>query len=351
MSALGRVLERFWPVIAPALLIVACLVAAQFGSIVLQRELTLALIQVVLVVGFYSFAGISGVFSFGHMSFMAIGAYVTALITIPAAVKASLLPDLPSWLAALEIAPVPAALVAGAVAAVVALVAGIPLMRLSGIAAALAMFALLLMVHDVAMNWDAVTRGSQAMIGVPRNVDGTVAAVAAILAVVVVYGFQTSRFGLCLRAARDEDVVARASGVDVVAMRRIAFVLSAFVVGVGGFLYAQFIGSFTPETFFLNITFLTIAMLVVGGQRSLAGAVVGALVIAALSSALLRLEAGTSVGPLHLDVAPGLREVLLAAVMLLILVLRPQGISGGRELRWPFASRAPERARVEPPAR
>lgn len=336
MSAAREAVRRHWAAIAPSLLVLACLVAVQFGDIVLQRELTLALIQVVIVVGFYSFAGVSGIFSFGHMSFMTIGAYVTALITIPVSTKAGLLPDLPSWLAGLELPMVPAALIAGLAAALFALLAGYPLMRLNGIAAALAMFAMLLMVHDVAINWDAVTRGSQAMIGVPRDIDTTSAAIAAILAIVVVHAYQRSRFGLCLRATRDEEIVARSAGIDVVAMRRVAFVLSAFIVGVGGFLYAQFIGSFTPQDFFLDLTFLTIAMLVVGGQRSLAGAVVGALTVAALSSILLRFEAGASVGPLSIDVAPGLREVLLAAVMVLILIFRPQGLTGGREFGWPF---------------
>lgn len=334
MSRVTAELRRAWPLLAPCVILILAWLALQPGSLVVKRELTLGLIFVVLVVGYYSFAGLSGILSFGHMSFAAIGAYVTALITIPVALKATLLPDLPGWLADLEMSPLLALIVAGAAAALFAAVLSVPLMRLTGIAAALAMFAVLLVVYDVAGNWEAVTRGRQAIIGVPTNTTSSVALIAALAAVTTVFFFQRSRLGLLLRAARDDEVVARASGVDVVNARRVAFVLSAFIIGAGGFLYAQFLGTFTPDSFYIQITFLTIAMLVVGGQHSLAGAVVGASIYSFASAILLRFESGTSIGPLSIDVAPGLREVGLALVLLLILVFRPEGLTRGREFTW-----------------
>ena len=334
-NLVAKLLPGLWPVLAPCLVLVAVWLLVQGGGVVLQREATLALVYVVLVVGLYSFAGTSGILSFGHMSFMAIGAYVTALITIPVGLKSSLLPELPGFIADTELAPLVAALIAGGIAALFGLILSIPLMRLSGIAAALSMFAVLLVVHDVASNWTEVTRGRQTMLGVPTNTTLTAALLWAIAMVVGVYLFQRSRFGLRLRAARDDPVVAQSCGIDVTMERRIAFVLSAFIVGLGGFLYAQFLGTFTPESFFVSITFITIAMLVVGGQYSLGGAVVGAIVFSALSTGLLRLEQGAYFGPVYIDVGAGLHEVGLAIVLLAILILRPDGLMRGREFGWP----------------
>jgi branched-chain amino acid transport system permease protein len=106
---------------------------------------------------------------------------------------------------------------------------------------------------------------------------------------------------------------------------------------MGGFVYGQFLGTFNPDAFYLNVTFLTIAMLVVGGLRSLAGAVVGTVIVTVVGEILRRLEEGASLGPLSIPSRPGLREGGLALMMLLILVFRPSGLTGGRELPWPGA--------------
>src|SRR5262249_43719051 len=128
------------------------------------------------------------------------------------------------------------------------------------------------------------------------------------------YVFQNSRIGLQLRAAREDDVAATAVGIHVGRLRGLALVLSAFVVGLAGGVYGQQLGSFNPDVFYLDLTFLTLAMLVVGGINSLSGAVIGALVLALLAHLLRDVE--SAVG------RPGLTEVSFALIMVLILVLR-----------------------------
>ena len=104
---MGR-LSKAWPVVAPCLLLfLAWLAAWMVGSCGIQREVTQMLVYVVLVVGYYIFAGNSGVLSFGHMSFMAVGAYVTALLTIPPVLKDVVVPDLPEFLAEVHLARLP----------------------------------------------------------------------------------------------------------------------------------------------------------------------------------------------------------------------------------------------------
>lgn len=328
-------LQRTWPVLGLWLLLVAVAVIGANGSLVIQRDTIEILVNVVLVVGLYAFVGNSGVLSFGQMSFMAVGAYAGALLTIPSVQKAALLPDLPSWLHAVQLDPVLGALAAALVATLVALVIVVPISRLSGLAAALVMFAVLTIVYQVASNWTAVTRGSQTMIGVPTNTTIWSALVWAMGAILLVYLYQRSAAGLRLRASREDEAAAAAAGIRIARERAIAFLLSAFVTGLGGFLYAQFQGAFTPSAFYLHITFLTIAMLVVGGQKSLAGAVIGAVVISILTLLFDKAEGGFDVGPISFAGRDGLSAAALALCILLVLAVRRDGLMRGRELRWP----------------
>jgi branched-chain amino acid transport system permease protein len=314
----------------PLLLILVVAVVAMVtsgGSGQMDYVVVTALVNLVIVVGLYVFVGNSGVFSFGHIGFMAIGAYVAGLLSIPQATKEVLLPDLPGVLATTELSSVLAIIVGGLVAAAVAAVLAVPLMRLSGLTAALGTVAVLLITHVVGINWDAVTHGTAGITGIPTVTTRDNALMWAVVAIIGAWVFQQSRAGLRVRAARDDEVAASATGVRIGRDRGTAFVASAFLVGAGGGLFAQQIGTITPDAFYLSITFLTIAMLVVGGITTLSGAVIGTLVISALGEVLRRVE--TSVD------RPGLREVVLALAMLVILAVRPQGLTGGREIVWP----------------
>jgi branched-chain amino acid transport system permease protein len=324
-----------WPALAAILVVGLVVLWGGAGSEVRERTIVAMLINLVLVVGLYVFVGNSGVFSFGHMSFMAIGAYTAGLLTIPVVTKEILLPGLPGWLEAASSSPTVAILAAGAVAALFAALLAVPLMRLSGIAASLATFAVLIAVNVVASNWKQITGATSGLSGVPVTTTLGVAFTWAVIAIGVAFLFGQTRTGWRLRASREDEIAARALGIGVRWERSGAFVLSAFLCGVGGALYAQFQSSFTPEAFYLSITFFTIAMLVVGGMNSLTGAVLGVLVVTAVSEGLRTLEEGAALGPLDIPARPGLREVGLALVLLAILALRPSGLTGGRELPWP----------------
>jgi branched-chain amino acid transport system permease protein len=129
------------------------------------------LINLIAVVGLYVFVGNSGVLSFGNVAFMAIGAYVSALLTMKPAAKSVFLPDLPAAIAHAEWPTLPGALAGGIAAALVALVIGWPLMRLSGISASIATFAILVVANVVFGNWTSVTGGQNSLMGLPAYVD------------------------------------------------------------------------------------------------------------------------------------------------------------------------------------
>ena len=106
-------------------------------------------------------------------------------------------------------------------------------------------------------------------------------------------------------------------------------------MGASGVLQGHAIGILSVSQFYLELTFLTLAMLVIGGQHSLSGAVIGAIVIAFLGEMLRTVAGGFTVVGLTVPAMPGLREVGLAIIMLIVLMLRPKGITGNRELRLP----------------
>lgn len=284
------------------------------------------LINIATVVGLYVFIGNSGLLSFGHVAFMAIGAYAAGILTMPVMSKALFLPDLPHWLGSLALSPVAAMLVAVLLTMVVAAILGIPLMRLSGIATGIGTFAVLVIVQVVITQWDAVTGGNKTLSGIPFWTNVGVCLAVVVLSIVVAACFDVSRVALRLRASRDDPYAASALGISIVRVRIVAFALSAGIVAAAGALYGGYLGSLSPDTFYLQLTFATLAMLIVGGMYSLEGAVVGATVISIVMEIVGRLEDGRGVGPLHLDLPSGSTNIALALSLLAILRFRPEGL-------------------------
>ncbi|MSP82463.1 MAG: branched-chain amino acid ABC transporter permease [Alphaproteobacteria bacterium] len=342
-----RVVRAVWvPLSLAALLTLAVIIVAATGDGILARTATDALIRMVLVIGLYIFIGNSGVLAFGHIGFTLIGAYATAWFTLPPLKKAIQL-QLPAVLAERQFPAVPSAIAAGLLAAIVAVVVGVPIMRLGGIAASIATLSVLGMLYTFYTNWPAWTMGAATLPGIPIYVDMWVALAWVVVALFAAYAFQVSRLGLALRAAREDEFAARASGIGIWTQRLVAFGLSAFFMGIGGVLQAHFLGSIAVKNFWLSLTFVSIAMLIVGGQRSLTGAVVGAAVVSLIVEVLRQLESGVDLGFAVLQVPLGARELGIAIVMLLILILRPAGLTGGREIPWPWRRAAqPEAVRA-----
>ena len=338
--------EGVWPLLALMVLAsTVALVAFALGPGSLDRIVLGAVINLIVVVGLYTFVGTSGVFSFGHAAFMAVGAYTGAILVIPPETKEFVLPELAGPLADVHLDPFPATIAAGVVAAALALMLSVPLARLSGLTAGLATFAVLGIVNVVARNWEQVTHGTAGVSGIPTTTTIWGALGWALAAMAAAWVFQRSRIGLRLRASREDETAARSIGVAVARERTMAFVISAFFVGAAGALFGMFIGSFNPDAFFLNITFLMVAMLIVGGMTSLAGAVVGTIVISAVSEIFRRIEGGIDLGLVEFSAEPGLGDIGLALVMLAILIFRPEGLTGGREVSWPFRARTSSSSR------
>jgi branched-chain amino acid transport system permease protein len=303
-----------------------------------------ALIAVVIVVALYVFVGNSGVLSFGHVSFVAVGAWAAGILSVPVDEKAGIFPSLFPVLGDNTVGNVPSLVVAAAVGGVYALLVGVPLMRLTGLAAGIATFAVLEITHNVLRYWDRIGPGTNSFSSVPETTGLLQAAGGAVIAIAIAFAYQTSRLGRQLRATREDAAAARAVGIPIVRQRVWAFALSGALAGLAGGLFVHFL-PISTEDMYLNLTFITLAMLVIGGAASLWGAVVGALAVSALDSFLAEAESGLQVAGSTVDLPSGTRLITVGLLMALVLVLRPSGLTGGRELSLDWLTR-----RAKPPS-
>ncbi len=338
-SGVAQLLRRA-PWAGNALLLIVPLLALAvaidvYDNLMLERILIGMFINLVLVVGLQLFTGNSGLVSFGHISFMAIGAYASVLLIMSPDKKTYTLPYLTGPLSQIEISFIPGILLAALFTAVLAALVGFPLMRLSGSAATMATFALLIITHVVLINAETYTRGTRTMYGLENYTTFWMSAVWAVLIIIGGFVFKESRVGLMLRASREQAEAASAIGVNIVVVRWVGFVVSAFISALGGALWAHFITSISPQVMYMHTTFLTVAMLIVGGMGSVSGAVVGTVLITGLFEGLRAIEIWITTLRLAGQTAAGFTEVWLGAAMIFLLVLRPLGLMMGQEVRVP----------------
>jgi len=305
-------------------------------------------INAIMVVGFQIFAGSTGLVSFGHIAFMAIGAYATAIVSMDPFDKSIVLKDLPKFLFNLHLSVIPSLLIGGGVAAVFALMTGVALMRLSGAAASIATLGLLVITTNVLSQASKFTHGPQSLFGVPQDANfgwvfGTLG-----VAVLVSGLFKWSRAGLQARANRDDLIAGESVGIASLRARLVPFVLSAFLTGVAGGLYAMLLTAFSPASFAIPLVVVVLTMAIVGGVNSITGAVVGAALVTVLNEAMRRVENGTHVLGVHLSAPTGISAAVLGVALILTLRWRPEGLMSAFELQ--FDRRKPAAGEPAPDA-
>jgi len=266
-----------------------------------------AAIYVVFVTGLNIFMGYAGQVSFGHNAFAAISGYTSAVLTANH-----------GW------EPLPAAALGVSGALTCALIVGYPTLRLRGHYLAMATLAIGLIVYEIAVQWQAVTQGYMGISGIPPLGIGrfTVTSDRAILVLLIAFaligvlaagGIRRSRLGRAFVAIAGSEDAARALGIDVARYKLIAFLISAFYAAVAGSLFVHAVGFVSPEVYGLHMVVLAFTMLYVGGIGTIAGAALGALVIALLPETVRRFSE-------YQDLAYG-------AVLILILIYAPGGLA------------------------
>ena len=289
-------------------------------------------VNITAVVALAVYCGNTGIVSFGQGAFMTLGAYLSGILTMPAALQRSALPDLPGWLAGYELAVWAALPLVALAGLMLALITGSAIARLVGASATIASLGLLIVIHSVAVGATQITRGAKTFFGVPRITDLMFFLAAAVLFILIARAFRESRWGLYARAVRDDEDAATALGIAPRRARLIAWSLSGAMATVAGALYGHILGAFSPASFYLGLVFTHVVMMIVGGMSSVGGAVVGVFAVTALQNSVRNLEGGATVLGITLPEVFGLTTIALGLAILLVIWLRPQGIVGRFEL-------------------
>lgn len=301
----------------------------------------LAAIAVVGALGLNLLVGYTGQISIGHGAFMSVGAYTAANLAVRL--------GFPFWLC------LP---LGGLAAAGVGAVVGIPSLRIKGLYLAIATLAGQLIIEWLINHVTWISGGAQASIEVPRpELFGRVIdsqremyfllMVFVVLAVTATLNLVRSRVGRALVAIRDHDVAAQLIGIDIFRYKLLAFAVSSFYAGVTGVLYTYYLGIANYEQFQITTSIDYLAMIIIGGLGSVLGSIFGAVFVTLLPIVIrwvMEAFGGLLFSPQAvLNIIPNLRLIVFGALIILFLVVEPEGLDRlWRNIRnyfrvWPFA--------------
>ena len=329
-----------------------------------NKLITAMFIDAIMVIGIQIYVGNTGVFSFGHIGFGAVAGYIFAIFAVGPDAKATRIPDAPFGLVDVSLSPLTATVVSLAATLVAAAVVGIGLgrsgARSGSVAATVITLALLFFTHEVARSWTDLTGGERA--GLTFGIGDTLQTRTPIYlvlfaSIVAALLFARSRTGRLSHAAREDNLAARAMGINPVVQQTVALLLSVAVVSLAASLRVYEIGSILPSLFFFDYTLLTLVMLVVGGRRGVTGALLGVAVITVVRESARRLGSdGYEFFGLGLDgnldwvFREGLPTVLLGLAMVGFMIWRPNGLLDDWEMDSWMWRRFIRAERPDPPA-
>ncbi len=282
----------------------------------------LACINAILAVSLNLVNGLSGQFSLGHAGFMAVGAYTAASINVFCwgSIRGSVAGDQ----CALVLSLIAAALASGLVGYLV----GLPSLRLKGDYLAIVTLGFGEIIRVVILNIQSVG-GARGFIGIPQSTSAFLAAFILVLCVIATHRFVHSSQGRALLAIRENEIAAEAVGVDTTFFKVGAFTVSAAVAGVAGGLFAHYLSYINPSSFGFMKSVEIVIMVVLGGMGSVSGSVLAAFLLTLLPEALRPLQEWT-----HVD----LRMVIYSGLLILVMMVRPKGMFGRKEL-WQYFSK------------
>lgn len=305
------------------------------------RVFNLCAIYIILALSLNLLNGFTGIFSLGHAGFMAIGAYICALLTMSPAQKVVnfyLEPIVP-WLANVQIPFLPALLLAGCGAALFAFLIGLPVLRLHDDYLAIASLGFAEIIRVVITNLQSVTNGALGLKGLPKYSTTYVVWGCAALAIIFMVALINSAFGRSLKAVRDNEIAAQAMGIDIAHIKTVSFVISGFMAGIGGALLGHLMQTIDPKMFVFSLTYNILLIVVLGGNGSITGSVIASIVVTVLMEFLRFLD-----GPLNLivvktDGLPGLRMVVFSLLLMIVVIYRQRGLMGTSEFSWDYLTK------------
>ncbi|MDQ7092472.1 branched-chain amino acid ABC transporter permease [Desulfosporosinus sp. PR] len=275
-----------------------------------KLTLILICIYIILSTSLNLINGITGQFSIGHAGFMAVGAYISAIVT------------------AIHHGPLILGLLAGAlVAAAAGIVVGLPTLRLNGDYLAIATLGFGEIVRIIFLNTEYV--GGAAGFTLPSKITWTWAFGLMALSVILIKNFVNSTHGRACISVRENEIAAESMGVNTTKYKVMAFTLGAFFAGLAGGIYANYMYIIQPMTFQFLKSFDILVMVVLGGLGSITGGIVGAIVMTLVSALLSSF--------------PEWRLVITAVLLIIMMIFRPTGLLGTKEFSLSFLGKKGEK--------
>ncbi|MFX1266113.1 MAG: branched-chain amino acid ABC transporter permease [Promethearchaeota archaeon] len=313
--------HKFWFAVLMLLLAVIPLATGVFGDQYLLSVLNLAIIGVIVALGLNLLTGSTGLVSFGHAAFVAVGSYTAGLLTMKLGV--------PFWLC------IP---LAGVFTAAFGVIVGLPALRMKGVYLALATLAAQFIVQHLIVDWEGLTGGTNGLRVTQPTIGSLVIDtetefyfLAAGLAVLLTFGIANimrSRIGRALLAVRDSDIAAQAMGVSLARYKTLSFGISAGYAGIAGSLHAYHAGYIGPDFFTITLSVEYIVMILIGGLGSIRGSIMGALFVTFLHEGISLLEGAFSAILPGFAFPPDLESLFLGLALILFIIFEPQGLAG-----------------------
>lgn len=311
---MGKWINRQSVVTLLGVLLVYAIVQGSILIDILPPFVALTLIQVCIFIILSSslnlINGITGQFSIGHAGFMAIGAYISAIVVVK--FHGPLMP----------------ALLAGAlVSALAGFLIGLPTLRLKGDYLAIATLGFGEIVRIIFLNTQYV--GGASGFSVPKTITWTWAFWLMAISVILIRNFTNSTHGRACISIRENEIAADVMGINTTKYKIMAFTIGAFFAGLAGGIYANYLYIIQPQTFSFLKSFDILVMVVLGGLGSLTGSVIGAVVMTVSSAAL--------------SGWPEWRLVITAILLIVMMIFRPKGLLGTKEFSLSFLGKKGEK--------
>lgn len=332
-----------------------------FDSAYVQRVLSLCAIYAICALSMNIVNGFTGLFSLGQAGFMAIGAYVTALLVISPELKTSLfyLEPIVPWLANVQLPILVAVILGGVLAAIAAALIGFPVLRLRGDYLAIATLGFSEIIRVIITNIQSVTNGALGIKSIPAPnasfvalakkapesiraplrffADNfTILLVFLVLAIVSAFllRLMNTTYGRAIKSIREDEIAAQAMGVNLFKHKMYALILSGFIGGVGGGLIASQVGSIDPSFFRYTLSYDILLMVVLGGQGSISGSIAGAFIVVTGKEALRFIDQPINLGFIQYPGISGMRMVVFSLLLMLVILFWSRGIFGQKEFSW-----------------
>ena len=307
------------------------------GDNYIRRVLNLSAIYTIVSLSMNLVNGFTGLFSLGQAGFMAIGAYTVAIFTVPLAERAKIFYVVPQnpVLAQIELPFAIALVLGGLLAALIAVLIGMPVLRLKSDYLAIATLGFSEIIRIILTNAKSISNGALGIKGIPQMPTMWVFFGVAILSVALIWLLINSSYGRAFKAIREDEIAAEAMGISLFKHKVMSFAIGAFFAGIGGGLLASLLATVDPKQFYFTVTYNFLLIIVLGGMGSISGTVIASFVVTAGLEVLRFFDDPLTLFGVTIPIfRPGFRMVIFSLLLMLLVLFFRNGLLGQKELSW-----------------